>query len=196
MPKIEQFKYTVAIAETQVDNARNSFFPTNSTMSWNISRQVQGPREGQVLDQTTGTLVQLLGEDRITGGQNFRIGGLTMPIYDGQIISQLSSAKNSLMQTQMQQTGNRQTIIFQTKQRYFQLLQTIKLLEVQQERVRVSEESLRRAETLYEIGSAAILQVTNARSNLAGLRATLIQREMMCASPSRIWHLQWVWARM
>ena len=57
------------------------------------------------------------------------------------------------------------------------MLQTIKLLEVQQERVRVSEESLRRAETLYEIGSAAILQVTNARSNLAGLRATLIQRE-------------------
>ena len=175
--QIEQFKYTVAIAETQVDNARNSFFPTNSTMSWNINRSVQGPREGQVLDETTGTLVQLLGEDRIGGGQSFRIGGLAMPIYDGQIISQLSSAKNSLMQTQMQQAGTRQTIIFQTKQRYFQLLQTIKLLEVQQERVRVSEESLRRAETLYEIGSAAILQVTNARSNLAGLRATLIQRE-------------------
>ena len=143
--QIEQFKYTVAIAETQVDNARNSFFPNTSNMSWSISRGVQGPREGQVLDQTTGTLVQLLGEDRITGGQNFRIGGLTMPIYDGQIISQLSSAKNSLMQTQMQQTGNRQTIIFQTKQRYFQLLQAIKLLEVQQERVRVSEESLRQS---------------------------------------------------
>ena len=175
--QIEQFKYTVAIAETQVDNARNSFFPTASTMTWGLNRSVQGPREGQVLDQTTGTLVQLLGEDRIGGGQNFRIGGLSMPIYDGQIISQLSSAKNSLMQTRMQQTGNRQTIIFQTKQRYFLLLQAIKLLEVQQERVRVSEESLRRAETLYEIGSAAILQVTNARSNLAGLRATLIQRE-------------------
>lgn len=175
--QIEQFKYTVAIAETQVDNARNSFFPTASTMTWGLNRSVQGPREGQVLDQTTGTLVQLLGEDRIGGGQNFRIGGLSMPIYDGQIISQLSSAKNSLMQTRMQQTGNRQTIIFQTKQRYFLLLQAIKLLEVQQERVRVAEESLRRAETLYEIGSAAILQVTNARSSLASFRATLIQRE-------------------
>ncbi len=175
--QIEQDKYTVAISETQVDNARNSFFPSNSTMAWGINRSVSGPREGQVLDQTTGTLVQLLGEDRIGGGQSFRIGGLSMPIYDGQIISQLSSAKNSLMQTRMQQAGNRQNITFQTKQRYFQLLQAIKLLEVQQERVRVSEESLRRAETLYEIGSVAILQVTNARSNLAGLRATLIQRE-------------------
>ena len=175
--QIEQDKYTVAVSETQVDNARNSFFPTSSNMSWRINRSVSGPREGQVLDQTTGTLVQLLGEDRIGGGQSFSIGGLTMPIYDGSIISQLSSAKNNLMQAQMQQAGNRQTIIFQTKQRYFQLLQAIKLLEVQQERVRVSEESLRRAETLYEIGSAAILQVTNARSNLAGLRATLIQRE-------------------
>ena len=175
--QIEQFKYTVAIAETQVDNARNSFLPNTSSVNWGISRNVQGPREGQVLDPSTGTLVQLLGEDRVSGAQSFRITGLTMPVYDGRLISQLSSAKNSLMQTQMQQTGTRQTIIFQTKQRYFQLLQAIKLLEVQQERVRVSEESLRRAETLYEIGSAAILQVTNARSALAGLRATLIQRE-------------------
>lgn len=175
--QIEQFKYTVAISETQVDNARNSFLPNTSNVTWGISRNVQGPREGQVLDPSTGTLVQLLGEDRVSGAQSFRITGLTMPVYDGRLISQLSSAKNSLMQARMQQTGTRQTIIFQTKQRYFQLLQAIKLLEVQQERVRVSEESLRRAETLYEIGSAAILQVTNARSNLAGLRATLIQRE-------------------
>ena len=175
--QIEQFKYTVAIAETQVDNARNSFLPNTSSVTWGISRNVQGPREGQVLDPSTGTLVQLLGEDRVSGAQSFRITGLTMPVYDGRLISQLSSAKNSLMQTQMQQAGTRQTITFQTKQRYFQLLQAIKLLEVQQERVRVSEESLRRAETLYEIGSAAILQVTNARSALAALRATLIQRE-------------------
>ena len=175
--QIEQDKYTVAISETQVDNARNGFFPSVSNMSWGISRGVQGPREGQVLDQTTGTLVQLLGEDRITGGQNFRVGGLLMPIYDGQLISQLSSAKKALMQTQMQQIGNRKDIVYQTKQRYFQLLQAIKLLELQQERVRVSEESLRRAETLYEIGSAAILQVANAKSNLAATRAILIQRE-------------------
>lgn len=175
--QIEQFKYTVAIAETQVDNARNSFLPNTSSVNWGISRNVQGPREGQVLDPSTGTLVQLLGEDRVSGAQSFRITGLTMPIYDGRLISQLSSAKNSLMQTQLQQTGTRQTIIFQTKQRYFLLLQAIKLLEVQQERVRVAEESLRRAETLYEIGSAAILQVTNARSSLASFRATLIQRE-------------------
>ena len=175
--QIEQDKYTVAISETQVDNARNGFFPNVSNISWGISRTVQGPREGQVLDPTTGTLVQLLGEDRITGGQNFRVGGLSMPIYDGRLISELSGAKKALMQVQMQQIGNRKDIVFQTRQRYFQLLQAIKLLELQQERVRVSEESLRRAETLYEIGSAAILQVANAKSNLATTRAILIQRE-------------------
>lgn len=175
--QIEQDKYTVAISETQVDNARNGFFPNVSNISWGISRTVQGPREGQVLDPTTGTLVQLLGEDRVTGGQNFRVGGLSMPIYDGRLISELSGAKKALMQVQMQQIGNRKDIVFQTKQRYLQLLQAIKLLELQQERVRVSEESLRRAETLYEIGSAAILQVANAKSNLATTRAILIQRE-------------------
>ena len=40
--QIEQFKYTVAIAETQVDNARNSFFPTNSTMTWGDQSQCSG----------------------------------------------------------------------------------------------------------------------------------------------------------
>ena len=174
---IELSKYDVAIATTNVDVARNRFFPISSNASWSINRSVQGPREGQILDETTGTLVQTLGEDRIGGGQSFSIGGFSMPLYNGQIISQLAGSKKSLRQAEMQQIGGRQDVMFQTKQRYFQLLQAIKLLEVQQERVRVSEESLRRAETLYEIGSAAILQVANAMTTLANTRVTLIQRE-------------------
>ena len=173
---ILQNKYDVAIAETNVDNARNAFLPSTS-LSWSISRNVQGPREGAVLDPTTGEIVTLLGEDRVSGGQSMSIGGLNIPIYDGGLIASLSANKNSLNQTQMTQISNREGVVATVKQRYFQLLQNIKLLEVQQERVRVSEESLRRSETLYEIGSAAILQVANAKSNLAGERATLIQRE-------------------
>ena len=99
----------------------------------------QGPREGQVLDETTGTLVQLLGEDRIGGGQSFR-WWTAMPIYDGQIISQLSSAEKQSDANANATSWHSSNDHFQTKQRYFQLLQTIKLLEVQQERVRVSEE--------------------------------------------------------
>ena len=78
---IEQDKYSVAIAETNVDNVRNQFLPNSSAVSWSMSRSVQGPREGSVLDPTTGALVQTLGEDRVSGGQSFGIGGLSIPIY-------------------------------------------------------------------------------------------------------------------
>ncbi|MBT3603856.1 MAG: TolC family protein [Candidatus Latescibacteria bacterium] len=174
---IEQDKYSVAIAETNVDNVRNQFLPNSSAVSWSMSRSVQGPREGSVLDPTTGALVQTLGEDRVSGGQSFGIGGLSIPIYDGGLIASLAAQKKSLQSTQMTQIGNRGDVIFSVKQRYYQLLQAMELLEVQQERVGVSEESLRRSETLYEIGSAAILQVANARSTLANAKVALIRLE-------------------
>lgn len=175
-PTILQNQYDVAISETNVDQARNSFLPT-STVSWGISRNISGPREGAILDPSTGVLIQTLGESRVGGGQNVGISSVSIPIYNGTLIANLAASKNSLKQTEMTQISNKGDVIYLVKQRYFQLLQAIKLLEVQQERVLVSEESQRRAETLYEIGSAAILQVTNARSSLASARATLIQRE-------------------
>ena len=100
-----------------------------------------------------------------------------MPIYDGQIISQLSSAKNSLMQTRMQQAGTRQTIIFQTKQRYFQLLQAIKLLEVQQERVRVAERKPAQGRNPVRDWVRSNFTGDECKIKSGGLRATLIQRE-------------------
>ena len=118
-----------------------------------------------------------LGQSRTSGGQNFAFGNLSIPIYNGQLLSQLAASKKNLKEVQLDGQATYSQAVFQVKQNYFQLLQAMRLLEVQQERVRVSEESLRRAETLYEIGSAAILQVANARSNLANLRAQLIQRE-------------------
>ena len=173
---IEQNKYTVALAEAGVDSRRHQFLPSTS-MSWSISRNIQGPREGATLDQTTGEIVQTLGESRTSGGQSFGFGSLSIPIYNGQLLSQLAASKKSLKEAEFDGQATHSQVVFQVKQNYFQLLQAMRLLEVQQERVRVSEESLRRAETLYEIGSAAILQVANARSNLANLNAQLIQRE-------------------
>ncbi len=173
---LEQNKYTVALAEAGVDTRRHQFLPSTS-MSWSFSRNVSGPREGAILDPATGTLIQTLGESRTGGGQGFGFGNLNIPIYNGQLLSQLAASKKNLKEVQFDAKATYSQVVFQVKQNYFQLLQAMRLLEVQQERVRVSEESLRRAETLYEIGSAAILQVANARSNLANLNAQLIQRE-------------------
>lgn len=174
---LEQGKYTVSISEADVDNQRNRFLPSGSSISWSMNRNVRGPREGSVLDETTGQIINLVGEESISGGHSLGIGGFSVPLYDGNAIASLAASKKNLKQQQVTRIGTRFDVIFQVKESYFRLLQAMKLLEVQQERVRVSEESLRRSETLYEIGSAAILQVANAKAQLAGEKATLIQRE-------------------
>ncbi|MGA1198374.1 MAG: TolC family protein, partial [Candidatus Latescibacterota bacterium] len=174
---LEQGKYTVALSEVSVDQQRNRFLPSSSSFNWSSSRNVRGPSERSVLDETTGQILNLVGDESISGGQSVSIGGFSIPLYDGNVIASLSASKKRLQQQQITQIGTRFDVIFSVKQNYFQVLQAMKLLEVQQERVRVSEESLRRSETLYEIGSAAILQVANAKAQLASEKATLIQRE-------------------
>ena len=55
------------------------------------------------------------------------------------------------------------------------------LLEVQREQVDVSQEELRRQETLYEIGSARLSNALSARSQLQRDKVSLISRENTAA---------------
>ena len=72
---------------------------------------------------------------------------------------------------------SQQQVVFEVKQGYFSLLQAIELMKVQTEQVRVSEESLRRAETLFEVRSVPLSDVLTERAALASARANLIDRE-------------------
>ncbi len=172
---IVQQKYTVLLAEGTLGTRRNAFLPS-ANLSWNPSRSITGPREGSILDQTTGLIVTSLGESRISGSQRVSTG-LNVPVYDASLLANLSASKHDLRAAELNLDNSRQTVIFQARQAYFSLLQAIKLLEVQQEQVRVSEETLRRSEILNEIGSSPIADVLSVRATLASARATLIQRE-------------------
>ena len=175
-PQIALNRYTVAISEAGIDGSRSAFYPTISS-SWSTSRNITGPREGSFLDPSTGEVITTLGESRVGGGHNISIGSLSIPLYNAQNFASLAASKQGLRSSQMDQTASRQTVVFGVKQSYFNLLKAMKLLEVQQEQVRVAEESLKRNETLYEIGSTAISELYSARANLASAQATLIQRE-------------------
>ena len=172
---IVQGRYTMALAEAQLDNVRHSFLPT-STISWSTSRGVSGPREGSFIDPASGLLITTLGESRVSAGQGVSTG-IGIPIYNAGLLSNLAAGKLNLKGSEMGLVSTRHQVIFQAKQVYFSLLQAMKLLEVQQEQVRVLEETLRRNETLYEIGSTPISDVLSVQANLASARATLIQRE-------------------
>lgn len=173
--QILQGRYTEALAEAQLDNARHSFLPS-STVSWGMSRSISGPREGSFIDPATNLLVTNLGGSRVSAGQNLGTN-FGIPVYNAALLSNLASSKIDLKESKMSLNSIRNQVIFQAKQAYFNLLQAKKLLEVQQEQVGVLEESLRRNETLYEIGSTPISDVLSVQANLASAKATLIQRE-------------------
>ena len=168
-------RYNVSLADANLDNARNAFLPTLNS-GYGISRNITGPREGSFLDPATGLLITTLGESRTSGSQSVS-GSIAMSVYNPADWATLSARKKGLKASELTLTSRRQQVVFEVRQGYFDLLKAIKLLEVQKEQIRVSEENLRRAETLYEIGAAPLSDVLSTQAELEGARATLIMRE-------------------
>lgn len=173
--QISQGKFTRDFEDSGIDLARNAFLPRLSS-SWGTSRTINGPREGQFIDESTGLLTTTVGESRASGNQS--VGGtLNMSVFDASDFASLSASKNSYRASSLILENTKQNVMFQVKQGYFELLKSMSLLEVQQEQLRVSEENLRRSETLNEIGSSPISEVFGARAQLERDRVLLITRE-------------------
>ena len=122
------------------------------TSSYGLSRSVTGPREGAIFDQTTQTIITTLGEDRVGGSQSVG-SGISLTIFNAASLANLSASKKTARAAEMDLSVSRRQTVFEVKQRYFILLQRMEQLELAKEQVSVSEESLRRNNTLYEIGS-------------------------------------------
>ncbi len=172
---ITQSRFSREIAVAQIDARRSAFLPSLGS-NYRISRSVTGPREGAIFDQTTQTIVTTLGEDRVGGSQSIG-SSLSITILNAGQLANLAASKKSARAAEMDLSGSRQQTIFLVKQRYFTLLQRVEQLDLAKEQVSVSEESLRREKTMYEIGSRTIADVLGAESQLAGDRVALIARE-------------------
>lgn len=172
---ITQSRFSREIAVAQIDARRSAFLPSLGS-NYRISRSVTGPREGAIFDQTTQTIVTTLGEDRVGGSQSIG-SSLSITIFNAGQLANLAASKKSARAAEMDLSGSRQQTIFLVKQRYFTLLQRVEQLDLAKEQVSVSEESLRREKTMYEIGSRTIADVLGAESQLAGDRVALIARE-------------------
>ena len=172
---IVQSRYAASVADVQVDQARSAFLPSVSA-SYGLSRQVSGPREGSYVDPATGLLVTRLGKSETSGSQSVG-ANLNMSLYDRGNWASLAASKHGRAAAEMDLDLGRQQVVFQVRQQYFALLQGAKLQQVQEEQMRVLEEDLRRAETLYEMRSVPVSDVLSARAGLESARATLIDRE-------------------
>ena len=173
--QIVQNRFGVSVADVQVESARNAFLPS-LTSSYRLSRQLTGPREGSFVDQATGEIITTLGDSETSGSQSVG-ASVSMDLYNPSNWANLSASKHGRKVAEMNLNTEEQQVVLQVKQGYFGLLQAIKLMQVQEEEVAVSEEDLRRAETLYEIHSVPLSDVLSTRATLESGRAALIERQ-------------------
>ena len=134
------------------------------------------PREGSFVDPATGEVTSTLGESTTSGSQSLGTS-FSMNLYNRGNWTALASSKLGHKAAELDLSTSQQQVVFEVKQGYFSLLQAIELMKVQTEQVRVSEESLRRAETLFEVRSVPLSDVLTERAALASARANLIDRE-------------------
>ena len=173
--QVVQGRFNVESAAIQVENARNAFLPSINA-SYGMSRSLSGPREGSFVDPATGEITSTLGESSTSGSQSLG-ASFGMDLYRPANWVGLASSKLARKAAKMDLSTSQQQVVFEVKQGYFSLLQAIELMAVQAEQVSVSEEDLRRAETLFEIRSVPLSDVLTARATLASARASMIDRE-------------------
>jgi len=173
--RVIQGKLTRDLRDADIDQRRASFLPTLNA-NWSTNNSINGPRNASFIDEATGALVQSVGQSTTSSGQSVN-ASINMTLFNATNFANLAAAKNTYRATQHDLDASEDQVAFEARREYYSLLQRMSLLEVQQEQVRVSEESLRRAETLNEIGSSPISQVFSARAVLEGNKAQLILRE-------------------
>ena len=173
--RVIQGKLARDLRDAEVDQARNSFLPTLNA-SWTSLKGVNGPRSAAFIDQATGNLVQSIGGSTTSAAQSAS-ASMNFTIFNASDFASLAAAKNTYRATRLDLAASKDQVIFETKREYYTLLQSMSLLEVQQEQVAVSKESLRRADILNEIGSSPISEVFSAKADLERNRARLILRE-------------------
>jgi outer membrane protein len=95
-------------------------------------------------------------------------GTLTQVLFDfGQNLNSIRSAQASEQSLQADRTTQREVVVLNVKQAYFNVLATRRLLTVADETVRQNEKHLEQAQGRFHVGLAAKFDVTQAQVQLA-----------------------------
>ncbi len=168
-------RYNVDIQDVTLQSAKGALLPTINS-NYGASKSISGPASGQVIDPSTQQLVTSTGQSRTSGGQSVGTS-FNMPIYNAATLSNISANRALLRSTEQTFETQKLTTVQTVKQQFFLVLQAEKQLDLSKESVRTADESLRRAQTMYEIGSAPVSDVLTARSNLESRKVTVITQQ-------------------
>lgn len=101
---------------------------------------------------------------------------LQQRIYDfGKTGAEVESARQSLLGSDWNEAASRQTVVVNLKVAYFGLLESRRLVQVQEETVRQFEQHLEQVEGFHRAGTRARFDVTKAEVDLTNARLDLIK---------------------
>ena len=174
-PDIVGAQYGVDIQDMAVQTVKGRLLPT-ITSGYSLSKAISGPTSGQFLDPVTGQIITSLGRSTVSGSHGVS-ASLRMPVYDAGTLADISASREGLRASEQDLRNVRLRTVTNVKRQFFEVLQAEKLLQLNLESVHTAEESLRRAQTMYEIGSAPLSDVLSARSNLETRKVDVIGQE-------------------
>lgn len=162
----------VEVDEAQVYGAYTGVVPRLTANVLNSNRTTSGDRpliqEGVVIRNVPGGTTT-----------NFSSGlSLNQTLYNGgQNWNTIRQEKEQVETSKWNVKSAEYTVIASVKEQYYGLLRAARLKDVVLEQVKLSEEQLRRSESMFEIGSVAKVDVLQARAQLGQVRINLLNQD-------------------
>jgi len=164
-PDLRSQQQSIAAAEQGVREARSGYFPSlnlSASTSGNFTDQLEGfSFTDQVFDQ------------RRTESIGFN---LSIPIFDR------LQTRNRVQQAQVQREnaritleGNRQNVAIQVREAYLDYVNAQKRLDVTAVQERAAERALEATQERYNVGSATLVELTQAQADFVGAASDRVQ---------------------
>jgi outer membrane protein TolC len=155
-PGLASARQNVRSAEGNLLSSYSAFLP-----SAGIDGGLSQSESAEIVDPNTGLVYQPFSE-YVTSGAGVSQNLVNVPAW-----YQYRASKNDLAAARHDFRGSDGDLVLAVRQQYFLLLRSVLLERVAIEAFSVSEEQLRKAETLFELGSVARTDVLQARVNRA-----------------------------
>ena len=107
---------------------------------------------------------------------------LSQTLLDGGTFAGISGAHRTRNASAFALDGTRRGVVLATKEAYYGLLKALKLRDVSQEALELAQEQMRKAESLYELGSASKSDFLKAQVEVKQSELALISSERMAAT--------------
>jgi len=172
-PVMGKAQYDLKAAQANVLGAWAAMLPSFST-SVTGYKTTYGPRDVTIVDPTTGRIISQTAATEKFDNYSSQIS-YGMSLFDKGLWSNLSRQQANEQISVNSAEVTEQDLVYRVKEAYFGLLALQRLLHVNEETLRSTEENIRKSESMFEVGSASKADVLKQKVQVQNARASLIQ---------------------